>query len=877
MTSVRARYSTVFVSYSMADRQFVEKEILPLLDRNGIHTWGSWQRMRTAEPWERAVLQGIEECDWFLVVMSPDAVKSQWVRKEVHWAMEYRRGRIIVVLIKDCDVQAVHPHLPLIQPVDFRRPGPESAASLLRSFEPAQPREYDLVAPRGADAPVVVLAGGTSLGTSAAAAWSAQSLLPLPGVLEITVTAAATVTRTFDSRDSASFRFDDLPLWDTELKESDLGFNYFSDNTGTIEDRKSGVIEVTDQPFVGFRFSMGAGSQAVWFEGTAQAAVYYAAHRELLVSETGWPERPLCPAGGGGSENICRGGVLLDKAASFVGDLQRITGATVDPVTGQVVLLITQGGMVEAPRLEDFVSAVRSVYGSAEGPGVTIDPQPGCNHDPYNPQFVHLFGGLENTDMGYVMFEADRVMKYIPSGRDNVNGNTMSRAYDSAARLTSVTDSLGRVTSYTYEAVGRLRGATASDLNAKEGTITEYQYDADGCLTPMADQPPRPSPAPFEDAGTANTVALVGVPDNAIRPPSDFEALRAGAEQSTASITADTVQSRSEEDWFRFDAVAGDRLRIVTLLPSANLSLLYDSALAIRALLDAPAAAPSEETGIESVKTDLVDCSVYSPPSVAPGQTIIVQVFAHLPEQIDEATRMATSFDASAAWRVRKNLEAEVPRGAKLRFDLTAPGLKIGEPAQTLVWRGRPDSVQFAVTASKRRTPGTVLATVTVSLNSVPIGHVKFKLSVAPPEAGQAAAKPEWLGDDARRYSLAFVSYAREDRVQVVARVQMLQAVRIRYFQDVLAIDPGKRWKKELYRYIDQCDLFLLFWSRNAKKSKWVRKEARRALARKAGDELAPPEIQPVILERPPARPWRELRDIHFDDRLTYLMAEEEE
>ena len=122
--------------------------------------------------------------------------------------------------------------------------------------------------------------------------------------------------------------------------------------------------------------------------------------------------------------NNDRGGVLLNRAAGFVGDLKSITGATVDPTTGQVILLGSDQGGTAVPdlRLDDFIAAVRSVFGSAENAGVTIDPQ----GDPSLPQLVHLFGGLDNTDMGYVVFEADRVMKSLAAREDNITGNAIS-------------------------------------------------------------------------------------------------------------------------------------------------------------------------------------------------------------------------------------------------------------------------------------------------------------------------------------------------------------------------------------------------------------------------------------------------------------------
>lgn len=122
------------------------------------------------------------------------------------------------------------------------------------------------------------------------------------------------------------------------------------------------------------------------------------------------------------------------------------------------------------------------------------------------------------------------------------------------------------------------------------------------------------------------------------------------------------------------------------------------------------------------------------------------------------------------------------------------------------------------------------------------------------------------------------LSYASEDRDKVLARVQMLGQMGIRYFQDILSLDPGQRWEKELYRNIDQCDLFLLFWSSAAKRSPWVMREVDYAIDRKQGIDEAPPEIKPVIIEGPPlVEPPERLQHLHFNDKLIYLMSRDQD
>ena len=65
-----------------------------------------------------------------------------------------------------------------------------------------------------------------------------------------------------------------------------------------------------------------------------------------------------------------------------------------------------------------------------------------------------------------------------------------------------------------------------------------------------------------------------------------------------------------------------------------------------------------------------------------------------------------------------------------------------------------------------------------------------------------------------------------------------------------------------------------MWWSHHTSVSKWVIAETERALARHAGNESAPPEFVPIVLEEPPvpARP-ESLKSIQMDDWLRYVIA----
>jgi len=132
------RQQRVFVSHSSKDRQFVEQEIIGLLEKAGIKTWYSKAAIETAAEWERSILQGLQSCEWFLLVMSPRSATSEWVKDEIHWAIENRAGRIIPVMVEDCDPRQFHIRMARLQYVDFCGNLQEARQTLIGVFDKSE-------------------------------------------------------------------------------------------------------------------------------------------------------------------------------------------------------------------------------------------------------------------------------------------------------------------------------------------------------------------------------------------------------------------------------------------------------------------------------------------------------------------------------------------------------------------------------------------------------------------------------------------------------------------------------------------------------------------------------------------------------------------
>lgn len=136
----------IFISHSTKDLDFIRIRLKPLLDELGIATWCSAMDIGMGADWERQIRAALMECDWFVVVLSPDAQISEWVKAETHWAIEHKVGHVIPVMTRTCDPGEIHLRLATIQYIDFRN-DPEDAGQRLTTLIGGSPTEKTFIAP----------------------------------------------------------------------------------------------------------------------------------------------------------------------------------------------------------------------------------------------------------------------------------------------------------------------------------------------------------------------------------------------------------------------------------------------------------------------------------------------------------------------------------------------------------------------------------------------------------------------------------------------------------------------------------------------------------------------------------------------------------
>jgi hypothetical protein len=146
----------------------------------------------------------------------------------------------------------------------------------------------------------------------------------------------------------------------------------------------------------------------------------------------------------------------------------------------------------------------------------------------------------------------------------------------------------------------------------------------------------------------------------------------------------------------------------------------------------------------------------------------------------------------------------------------------------------------------------------------VPVAFLPLGVTV-----GAEAAPPSVERARAIAPSTAFASYASKDAESVTQRLSTLQrwSPNLDIFQDCLDLRPDSVFEPQIKAQISRRDVFLLFWSRNAAASRWVRWEYQTARDTRGLDAILPMPLEDPAIAPPPA----ELGDRHLRDR--FMMA----
>ncbi len=114
----------VYISYPPVEETFVTRLHQALINR-GISAWYDKEDLEVADYWPTSIAEGIRGCKAFLLVLSPEAVESRRIRKEVFLADKHQKS-IVPLLWRQTEIPvAFELHLAGIQPINFEETASE--------------------------------------------------------------------------------------------------------------------------------------------------------------------------------------------------------------------------------------------------------------------------------------------------------------------------------------------------------------------------------------------------------------------------------------------------------------------------------------------------------------------------------------------------------------------------------------------------------------------------------------------------------------------------------------------------------------------------------------------------------------------------------
>ena len=330
-----------------------------------------------------------------------------------------------------------------------------------------------------------------------------------------------------------------------------------------------------------------------------------------------------------------------------------------------------------------------------------------------------------------------------------------------------------------------------------------------------------------------------------------------------------------------FDNIIGDIQDCVA--PEINAPVLTDTVHKSRlggnpfdkAISQTPASSPQVQgLGVSQVvnkNNEFIECTVFAPEVICLSESFLVQVYINHSRDRDIVKSESKEFDKSSSIRGACSLDDILALGDRISLHLTIPGVVVDDPISQFIWRNNRHGVQFSAHLPSHIKNNTLIGTVLVSANEIPVGCIKFLLNVSP-KIIKKDKNLSKLDHSALKFSRAFISYASVDRKEVLKRVQVLKAFGIEYFQDLINLEAGQEYERVIFKQIEDADAFLLFWSTAARRSMWVAKEIDYMLEQQTRNKSGLPTVIPIILEGPPPPPPPpRLAHMHFNDYLLYL------
>jgi len=125
----------IFLSHSSKDKVKL-LEIAETIRKHGLPVWYSEINILGAQQWQDEIGSALKRCDWFILLLSKESIKSIWVKRELSYALSHNQyeEHILPIILEDCNHDDLSWTISLFQMIDMKTIDASSYTELLRTW-----------------------------------------------------------------------------------------------------------------------------------------------------------------------------------------------------------------------------------------------------------------------------------------------------------------------------------------------------------------------------------------------------------------------------------------------------------------------------------------------------------------------------------------------------------------------------------------------------------------------------------------------------------------------------------------------------------------------------------------------------------------------
>ena len=231
------------------------------------------------------------------------------------------------------------------------------------------------------------------------------------------------------------------------------------------------------------------------------------------------------------------------------------------------------------------------------------------------------------------------------------------------------------------------------------------------------------------------------------------------------------------------------------------------------------------DVGNDKEVYDRVYSSVFAPAEVKKRSHLLTQIYLHLYEDSEKVISLSQKADRNSEMREYVPLSVNIKRGAKVDVEFCIYGeTKLMDKRVSSIWQGDFLKFSFDYFVPQNIDVEELCCEAIVFVEGMMIGEMRFITQIV---ENPKVVAPKVVSHCFKRI---FISYAHKDEQQVKFIAAAYKAQGVDYFYDSHYLAPSDVYEEKIFDYIDNADLFVLCWSKNAADSEYVSREVERAL-----------------------------------------------